>query len=141
MGTEERINYDHLDFESVVEVNKWFPEARFFVPLGQLMRVESEIYTDALVVGVKSWFGATGIPIERVQEMDWWDSVPFDLLGTREGDTGEIGGGLRVSCVPAQHNSGMSPSLSALNEGIDSVCKVAGSMISALRYGVVGFSK
>jgi N-acyl-phosphatidylethanolamine-hydrolysing phospholipase D len=66
------------------------------------------VFVDVGVVGIKSWFGQTGIPMDLVEEMDWWESTPFDLAGTSEGATGENRGGLRVTCVPAQHNSGTS---------------------------------
>jgi L-ascorbate metabolism protein UlaG (beta-lactamase superfamily) len=64
-------HYDHLDEPSVLRLASIAQGSpRFLVPLG-----------------LKAWFAAIGI--DRVEEMDWWQSV-------REGDT-------TITFVPAQH--------------------------------------
>jgi N-acyl-phosphatidylethanolamine-hydrolysing phospholipase D len=81
-------HYDHLDFSSIVAILKRFPQARYFVPLGN-----------------KSWFIETGVPEELVNELDWWQDREFrpeDFGHQPPQDETRI----KVTCVPAQHNSG-----------------------------------
>jgi len=66
-------HYDHLDEGSVRRIAREHPQAQFVVPLG-----------------LAAWFRARGI--ERVSELDWWQSVQ---LGEAD-----------VSAVPVQHFSG-----------------------------------
>lgn len=49
-------HYDSLDTESVRQLSKHHPQARFFVPLG-----------------IGRWLAAKGVPETQVEEMDWWD--------------------------------------------------------------------
>lgn len=58
--------------------------------------------------GNKKWFQSIGISPESIVEMDWWEKkdMYFDARGAMvDGETDSIGS-LRISCVPAQHNSG-----------------------------------
>lgn len=66
-------HYDHLDEPTVRRLAREHPQLHFVVPLG-----------------VKAWFLKRGI--DRVTELDWWDSADI--------------GGLKVHAVPAQHFSG-----------------------------------
>ncbi len=47
-------HYDHLSYPDVLKLAKAFPNAQFFVPLGN-----------------KEWFNKIGI--HNVTDMDWWD--------------------------------------------------------------------
>ena len=67
-------HYDHLDLATVVRLAR-VHRPTFFVPLG-----------------LRPWFTALGI--DRVVELDWWQSAPF--------------GELQMTAVPAQHSSGRS---------------------------------
>jgi N-acyl-phosphatidylethanolamine-hydrolysing phospholipase D len=66
-------HYDHLDEQSVRRIAREHAQARFVVPMG-----------------LAAWFRARGI--ERVTELDWWQSVDLDAA--------------RISAVPVQHFSG-----------------------------------
>jgi len=70
-------HYDHLDMRTVRAIARSRPRTRFVVPLGVGAHLES-------------W----GIPVNRIDELDWWESV-------RIGDA-------TVVCTPARHASGRS---------------------------------
>lgn len=79
-------SYDHLDAPTILALRSRFPEARYFVPLG-----------------LRTFLLDSGVSEEFISELDWWESLDISSLelGFEEGkDT------LRLSCVPAQHNSG-----------------------------------
>jgi len=84
-------HYDHLDASSITSLFRRFPKTKFFVPLGN-----------------KSWVLQMGVDSQNVYELDWWDKrelSPLDFGRVIEQATGqEII--LRITCVPAQHNSG-----------------------------------
>ena len=72
--------------------------------------------------GNKIWFINCGIPPEQIYELDWWDDV--DLLPEQLGislsaDDKETGrsSAVRVTCVPAQHNSGEYSTITSCNVG------------------------
>lgn len=67
-------HYDHLDERTILELYQKFPEILVIVPLG-----------------LKPWFLKRGI--ERVVELDWWDS---EKLSTSQSP-------LEITAVPAQH--------------------------------------
>ncbi|KJA27987.1 hypothetical protein HYPSUDRAFT_129951 [Hypholoma sublateritium FD-334 SS-4] len=73
-------HYDHLDVQCLREIQIHYPNACFLVPLG----VKSIIMDE---VGVKE---------DRINEMDWWDTVSFPTADTV----------VEFVCTPAQHNSG-----------------------------------
>jgi N-acyl-phosphatidylethanolamine-hydrolysing phospholipase D len=80
-------HYDHLDLPTVLDILAKFPRTKWFVPLGN-----------------KTWFTESGILAKNVVEMDWWEAWEGDL---QEGLDSNINDTLlKVSCVPAQHNSG-----------------------------------
>ncbi|KAG8875701.1 hypothetical protein FRB98_007632, partial [Tulasnella sp. 332] len=85
-------HYDHLDFASILAIQDRFPAVRYFVPLG-----------------VKVWFTEAGIPGDQVTELDWWQSAihPVTTETTKsEATTSIVTAQLRITCVPAQHNTG-----------------------------------
>jgi N-acyl-phosphatidylethanolamine-hydrolysing phospholipase D len=87
-------HYDHLDLGTVEAVSQRFPWCRYFVPLGN-----------------KIWFVQLGVAAELVVELDWWAEQEFEAeaFGGRAepGEDDEVEETrLRVTCVPAQHNSG-----------------------------------
>jgi N-acyl-phosphatidylethanolamine-hydrolysing phospholipase D len=84
-------HYDHLDLASIEALLKRFPRARYFAGLGN-----------------KTWFTQMGVPEELVYELDWWDSrelSPEDF-GHKLRREAEMETRVKVTCVPAQHNSG-----------------------------------
>ncbi|GAA5870872.1 hypothetical protein JCM1840_002714 [Sporobolomyces johnsonii] len=104
-------HYDHLDYASIAAVKKKWPRARYFVPLGN-----------------KSWLTSTGVDESQIHELDWWDDVQLcprdfahdlpalsqsvaqidDEAAAKEADPWDRER-IRFTCVPAQHNSGRSP--------------------------------
>lgn len=72
-------HYDHLDLYSIRKIVGAFPHVTFIVP-----------------VGLKKWFLKKGI--EKVVELDWWQSSNF----CKKKNTPNI----EITAVPAQHHSG-----------------------------------
>lgn len=67
-------HYDHLCYPTIKKIEKAFPGAQFFVPLGN-----------------KQWFLDSGIQGERVTELDWWDSRDIKLTpGAANKKDGEV---------------------------------------------------
>jgi len=79
-----------LDLSTVTDIIKYFPKARWFVPLGN-----------------KKWLLATGVKAELVSEMDCWEGWEGSLGAPSEEGNGGVSS-FKVSCVPAQHTSGRS---------------------------------
>ncbi|KAK3394959.1 beta-lactamase superfamily domain-containing protein [Podospora didyma] len=80
-------HYDHLDLDTILAIwKKNEPTVHFFVPLGN-----------------KQLFIDSGLPAERVSELDWWDSAqiaaPLNAPNTKTTS-------LKIWCTPAQHSSG-----------------------------------
>ncbi|TVY32136.1 N-acyl-phosphatidylethanolamine-hydrolyzing phospholipase D [Lachnellula occidentalis] len=94
-------HYDHLDLPTIQAILKKFPEARYFVPLGN-----------------KSWLCAQGISSDRVTELDWWQSRNFSAQDFGHPPAVSAEETLRFTCVPAQHNSGRG----ALDQGATLWC-------------------
>jgi N-acyl-phosphatidylethanolamine-hydrolysing phospholipase D len=69
-------HYDHLDINSVHDINKKFPYSQWFVPLG-----------------LKSWFESSGIQSQSIHELNWWDEKSH-RFGEEE---------FKFTCLPAQH--------------------------------------
>lgn len=104
-------HYDHLSLPTTLALYASNKESiRWLVPLG-----------------LKSWFISSGIPKDRVIEMDWWDEASFNfpLSSTRSSATdsltsssestyhsasssppSSIKHSIRVACTPCQHGSG-----------------------------------
>lgn len=86
-------HYDHLSSPTVNELAKRHPEAHFFVGLG-----------------LEKWFRSSGI--ERVTELDWWETADMVLAPKTEGQDAKAPKEsitARFSCFPAQHNSSRRP--------------------------------
>lgn len=100
-------HYDHLSHPTILELQKYHPNAHYLVGLG-----------------LKQWFEKTGI--KNVQEMDWWTDVDVTLSPAgKEGDEKRISATssvsaagsdtpppslegdivARISCLPCQHTS------------------------------------
>ncbi|PSR80606.1 beta-lactamase superfamily domain-domain-containing protein [Coniella lustricola] len=80
-------HYDHLDYDTVMTLWRLNRDhMRFVVPLKNAQ-----------------WFTDSGIPADRVVELDWWDSVTLTDTATTTGTS--QAGTLTVSCTPAQHSS------------------------------------
>lgn len=80
-------HFDHLDNDTVLALwsnNK--DTIRFIAPLGN-----------------RKWFIESGIPKERVYELDWWDTIYLSLQSEAPEE-----GCLKVVCTPSQHQSGRS---------------------------------
>ena len=84
-------HYDHLDLSSIEALLKRFPMARYVVPLRN-----------------KSWFIETGVQQDMIHELDWWENHGFwpEDFGHEPPPEAKDEARLRVTCVPAQHNSG-----------------------------------
>lgn len=75
-------HYDHLSHSSILEVQKYHPDAQFFVGLG-----------------LEKWFRKSGI--NHVTELDWWEDADLTVtVKERERDITA-----RISCLPCQHTS------------------------------------
>ena len=90
-------HYDHLDLPTVQEILNLFPSAKWFVPLAN-----------------KKWLVETGVDPDKVTEMDWWESweggmaeneLHHNAKAAPRARSG-FGTAIKISCVPAQHNSG-----------------------------------
>jgi N-acyl-phosphatidylethanolamine-hydrolysing phospholipase D len=93
-------HYDHLSYPTVLRIQKKFPNAQFFAPLGN-----------------KAWFLKCGI--QNVTEMDWWDQMELKLSRVDEKnadskvqslestDPAEISA--VISCTPCQHMAARTP--------------------------------
>lgn len=88
-------HYDHLDYQSIIDVHKHSPAAVFFVPLGNA-----------------TWFEQSGIPDHLVRELDWDEDHWLDT-GVSESTAASKRQRVRITCVAAQHNSGRPLSLLA----------------------------
>ncbi|GAA5838117.1 hypothetical protein JCM11251_004712 [Rhodosporidiobolus azoricus] len=100
-------HYDHLDLATIQDVVRLYPQALYFVPLGN-----------------KSWFLSLSIPPTQVFELDWWNEVDLpsshfrSSLGPSRYDNPASGPAedshrtarseerIRITCIPAQHTSG-----------------------------------
>lgn len=96
-------HYDHLDLGTISAIFQKFPNARYFVPLGN-----------------KSWVCSLGVKKEMVHELDWWQNREYSIwdFGRESLDGSSEDVLLRFTCVPAQHNSGRG----ALDQGTTLWC-------------------
>ncbi|KAF3037361.1 hypothetical protein E8E12_006577 [Didymella heteroderae] len=96
-------HYDHLSYPTLQRIQKKFPEAHYFAPLGN-----------------KAWFQKCGV--EKVTELDWWESrsvkleaVKSDDKSDRTGSVSVVEGGVKggisatISALPCQHVSARTP--------------------------------
>ncbi|KAF7547900.1 hypothetical protein G7Z17_g7405 [Cylindrodendrum hubeiense] len=77
-------HYDHLSHSSILEVQKYHPEAQFFVGLG-----------------LETWFRKSGL--NHVTELDWWEDADLTVT-VKDGDK-QRDISARISCLPCQHTS------------------------------------
>src|SRR4051794_31621611 len=84
-------HYDHLDLSTITQILKKWPNALYFVPLGN-----------------KSTLSSAGVPEKNVCELDWWQNREQSIqdFGHSLSDIISQDVLLRFTCVPAQHNSG-----------------------------------
>ncbi|KAK0707367.1 beta-lactamase superfamily domain-containing protein [Lasiosphaeris hirsuta] len=76
-------HYDHLDCDTIMAIWKNDQQTvRFFVPLGN-----------------GQWFIDSGIPADRVVELDWWESAELTHMASEAVS-------LKIWCTPSQHGSG-----------------------------------
>ncbi|KAF2644752.1 putative Zn-dependent hydrolase/oxidoreductase family protein [Massarina eburnea CBS 473.64] len=61
-------HYDHLSYPTIKRIQKKFPEAHFFAPLGN-----------------KTWFESSGVKSSQVTELDWWETRDVKLEAKSEG--------------------------------------------------------
>ncbi|ORY34044.1 beta-lactamase superfamily domain-domain-containing protein [Naematelia encephala] len=92
-------HYDHLDYYTIIDLWKYHSSTiHFFVPLG-----------------LKQWFISSGIPSERITELDWWHeslvTFPSSSASTEQrSEDVPVGPDtdltLKIAFTPAQHRSG-----------------------------------
>ncbi|KAF4990139.1 hypothetical protein FGRMN_8667 [Fusarium graminum] len=81
-------HYDHLSHSSILEIQKYHPDAQFFVGLG-----------------LETWFRKAGI--NHVTELDWWEDADLTVTA-KEGDVSrDISA--RITALPSQHGSARTP--------------------------------
>ena len=96
-------HYDHLSYPTIQRLQKKFPEAHFFAPLGN-----------------KKWFEKSGIT--KVTELDWWESrdVTLEELSQKGNKAGSVSVGspdmggngdikATICALPCQHISARTP--------------------------------
>lgn len=96
-------HYDHLSYPTIQRIQKRFPEAHFFAPLGN-----------------KVWFEKSGV--KNVTELDWWESrdVTLEKIPGENGKADSISvtsteerkkGGMTatIGALPCQHVSARGP--------------------------------
>ncbi|KAH7356266.1 beta-lactamase superfamily domain-containing protein [Pyrenochaeta sp. MPI-SDFR-AT-0127] len=99
-------HYDHLSYPTIQRIQKKFPDAHFFAPLGN-----------------KAWFESCGIGKEQVTELDWWDTrdVKLEAVQQKNGKADAIsvsstaenkptkGVSATIGALPCQHVSARGP--------------------------------
>ncbi|KAI6468250.1 hypothetical protein MCOR16_001294 [Pyricularia oryzae] len=80
-------HYDHMSYPTIAEIHKHHPHAHFLAPLGNA-----------------DWFRSCGIT--AVTELDWWQEADVMITGQ---SLGVPSISARLTCLPAQHNSGRTP--------------------------------
>lgn len=96
-------HYDHLSYPTIQRLQKKFPEAHYFAPLGN-----------------KVWFEKCGV--NKVTELDWWESRAVQLSQVSPDDASSRSGSVSVSqgvtkggisatigALPCQHVSARTP--------------------------------
>ncbi|KZS91257.1 Metallo-hydrolase/oxidoreductase [Sistotremastrum niveocremeum HHB9708] len=80
-------HYDHLDLPTIQSIHKLRgSNVHFIVPLGN-----------------KTWFKSSGIPTDRITELDWWQDVTLRIPDSKPSSPSSK---VRFICTPAQHQSG-----------------------------------
>ena len=60
-------HYDHLSYPTMRRIQKKFPEAHFFAPLGN-----------------KKWFESSSLPKGKATELDWWETKHVKLEAVKQ---------------------------------------------------------
>ncbi|TKA81370.1 hypothetical protein B0A55_02071 [Friedmanniomyces simplex] len=83
-------HYDHLSHPTIQRIAKKYPNAHYFVGLGN-----------------KPWFTHMGLDDTNVTEMDWWEEKEFTLSPAErgEGDQKQADISAVIGCLPCQHTS------------------------------------
>jgi N-acyl-phosphatidylethanolamine-hydrolysing phospholipase D len=81
-----RSHYDHMSHPTILELQKRFPRAHYFVPLG-------------LEKSLRGW------GVAHVTEMDWWEDVNVQITVPQVDDAAQEPMTATFSCLPAQHAS------------------------------------
>lgn len=96
-------HYDHLSYPTIQRLQKKFPDAHYFAPLGN-----------------KVWFEKCGV--HKITELDWWETrdvklevVKADDKSDRTGSVSVSEGGMKggitatIGALPCQHVSARTP--------------------------------
>lgn len=83
-------HYDHLSYPTIQRLQKKFPEAHFFAPLGN-----------------KDWFLKSGVT--KVTELDWWESRDVRLEDQKMNKEGSNAMTATIGALPCQHISARTP--------------------------------
>lgn len=96
-------HYDHLSYPTIQRLQKKFPEAHYFAPLGN-----------------RIWFEKSGVT--KVTELDWWETRDLKLEAVKGDDSSDRTGSVSVSdkgikggiaatigALPCQHISARTP--------------------------------
>ena len=93
-------HYDHLSYPTVLKIAAKYPNAHFFVALGN-----------------KAWFDSIGV--KNVTELDWWDERTITLSASDSKSSAEHKATTEpdhqddivatIGCLPCQHTSGRTP--------------------------------
>ncbi|KAJ4376457.1 hypothetical protein N0V83_001741 [Neocucurbitaria cava] len=82
-------HYDHLSYPTTQRIQKKFPEAHFFAPLGN-----------------KKWFESSGVPSDKCTELDWWESRDITLSVIKEAEKEGRVASMSVSSSFAEEEGG-----------------------------------
>ncbi|KAK1816627.1 hypothetical protein LTR12_008991 [Friedmanniomyces endolithicus] len=83
-------HYDHLSHPTIQRIAKKYPNAHYFVGLGN-----------------KPWFKHMGLDDTNVTEMDWWEEKQFTLSPAERGEGEQTQADISavIGCLPCQHTS------------------------------------
>ncbi|KAH9844808.1 Beta-lactamase superfamily domain [Teratosphaeria destructans] len=83
-------HYDHLSHPTIKTIAEHYPNAHFFVPLGN-----------------KPWFAHMRLPDHNVTELDWWDERTISLSPSQRGEGPQEQEDITatIGCLPCQHTS------------------------------------
>lgn len=76
-------HYDHLSYPTIQRLQKRFPDAHYFAPLGN-----------------KAWFEQCGV--HTVTELDWWETREVRLEAVKPDDKNDRSGSISVSDTPTK---------------------------------------
>lgn len=88
-------HYDHLSYPTIQRLQKRFPDAHYFAPLGN-----------------KAWFNQSGV--EKMTELDWWESREVKLESVKSSDKSSRTGSVSVTRSNSDTKGSISATFSAL---------------------------